>query len=356
MKSNLIKKPFLMIPLVMGTAIGLVIILAWATLKEVNAPTDFKREFISQPLKPVNIMDIPREVVDFAGVTNDHIYFKTLDPAKVFNADIKLQTNQFLTIDIPNDKAIASRFNCIVDSPFVYILAGNVPSIIKTHFQGGTTTYKFPGTVFTRAALLPNNLFALRLFEKTDQIFAKGNPATGELTKENNISEKLKDGGISTDGVLVYDKHTGSIIYIHYFKNEILFMDTSLNLIRKIKTIDINSNSSVKAGEGTSKDILTNLSPKRLINAAASVDKGLLFINSRTKADNQEIETFNSNSAIDIYNVNDGTYAGSFNIPYYKGERLYKFKVADDKIFVMYNNYLVSYDLPELTSSNKKAS
>jgi hypothetical protein len=348
MSTRFIKKPVFLIPVVIAAAIGLVSLLAWVALRPINQKTGFNRKFIATELQQLNVMDKPADVVDFAGFTDYHIYFKTKDPAKLFVTDIQLQNAEYLKLNIPDNKRIASRFNCIVDSPSIYILAGNVPAVIKTQRGDSFSLYKFPGALFTRTALISANSFALRMFDKLDQVFVKGNPVTGELIKENNISFKNKDAGVSTDGSLIYDKESNSLLYIHYYRNEILCLDTNLNLIKKIKTIDINSNSLTKAEEVKSKGLITNLTPKRLLNRSSATNKGYLFNNSKVKGDNETAVTLGHNSVIDVYDIKSGLFKGSFYIPTYKNEKISNFRIIDNTIVGLYKSYLIHYKLPEI--------
>jgi hypothetical protein len=348
MSTRLIKKPLFLIPLIMAAAISLVSILAWVALRPINEKTGFSRKFITNKLQQLNVIDKPKDVVDFAGNTDHHIYFKTIDPAKIYVTDNQLRDGHYITLKVPNNPKIASRFNCIVDSPTVYILAGNLPGIIRTQPGNTFSIYQFPGALFTRTALISKNSFALRMFDHVDQVFVKGNPSTGELIKENNISEKNKDAGISTDGILVYDKESSSLFYTYYYRNEILCLDTNLHLIKKIKTIDINSSYLAKAEEVKSQNIITSLTPKRLLNALSSVNKGYLFNNSRIKGDGETHDIFMHNSVIDVYNIKDGSFKSSFYIPAYKKEKINSFRVMNNMIITVCKNYLISYKLPEI--------
>jgi len=330
----------------MLVAVGLVAVLAWKALKPINDKTGFNRKLLIKELEIMKAVDKPQNVLDFAGFTNHHLYFKTKNPAKVYITDSDLQNDNYIELNIPINRKIASRFSCIVDSPAVYVLAGNLPGILKTQPGDSCKSYQFPNAIFTRTALISPNSFALRMFEGTDQIFAKGNPSTGELLKEKNISEKNKDAGISTDGALFYDRQSNLLAFVQYYKNEIICLDTNLNFVKKIKTIDINSRSSIKAAEIKKEGVITSLTPKRLLNASASIHNGLLFINSKIKGDNETKEAFTNNFSIDIYDIKNSLYKGSFYIPVYKNDQMTNFLITANSIVVIYKKYLVTYKLP----------
>lgn len=343
------KKTVFHIFLVMLSAVGLVATLAWKALKPVNEKSNFNRIFITDKLHESNVGVRPKDVLDFAGNTDYSIYFTTKSPAQLYVTDNNLQNGHYINLNTPNNSKIASRFSCIVDSPAVYILAGSLPGIFKTTLEGSSLNkYQFPGGIFTRTALISENSFALRMFDQLDQILAKGNLTTSELKKERNISEKNEDAGISTDGRLLYDNETKSLLYIHFYRNEILCLDTNLNLIRKLNTIDINSSSLKKAEEVKSEGIITNLSPKRLLNAYSITSNGSLYNLSKVKGDNETVTALRDNSVIDVYDIKTGSCKGSFYIPMHKKEKLNSFRIVNNQIISMYRGYLVAYALPQI--------
>ena len=334
----------------MLAAIGLVTALAWKALEPLNAKSGFNRTLITNKLHQHKVVETPQDVVEFAGNTNNHIYFKTTNPSKIYVTDVQLQNGHYETVNVPMNSKITSHFDCIVDSPSVYILAGRLPGIIKTQPGDTFSLYSFPNSLFTRAVLISNNSFVLRSFDKLNQIFVKRNLISGEMVKENNVSEKINDAGISTDGKLLYDKETNSLLYLHYYRNEILCLDTNLNLIRKIKTIDINSLALSKAEQVKSKNLITTLTPKRLLNVSGSTYKGYFFNSSRVKGDDETTSTLAQNSVIDVYDIKAGLYKGSFYIPAYKNKRANNFIIVNNNLIGLYYGYLMAYDLPQLNN------
>ncbi|PZR07647.1 MAG: hypothetical protein DI539_23410 [Flavobacterium psychrophilum] len=326
-------------------AILLVVVLSWSALQPIKKNKGFSRVFSIEAIKQISVMEKKADIIDFAGYTENHLYFKTKRPDTILVIDNDLKNIKSIFLKVPDDRSIYSRFTSVVDSPYVHILAGNTPAIITGKLEGDVSVHRFPNTLFTRVALISGNLFALRMVDKTDQIFAKANPLTGQVTKENNVSEKNHDAGISTDGVLHYDKASNFLVYVYHYKNEILLMDTGLNVINKVKTVDINTSSEIIAGDVKSKSIITNLTPKRVLNAVSCVWGGSLYNNSRVFSDNEAAETVTQNSVIDVYNIKDGSYQKSFYIPNYKGQKVNKFKVVHDKVFAIYKDFVVAYNI-----------
>ncbi len=59
----------------------------------------------------------------------------------------------------------------------------------------------------------------------------------------------------------------------------------------------------------------------------------------------EEVETFEQASAIDVYSVSDGRNRFSFYISKYLGKKMKSFRVFGDKLFAIYDHYLVVYQV-----------
>ncbi|MEI9809093.1 MAG: hypothetical protein WDO16_15210 [Bacteroidota bacterium] len=269
----------------MASAIGLVSLLAWIALKPINQKNGFNRKFIATELSMLKAVEKDDIVIGIAGATGYHIYFKTKDPATLWVTDRNLENGKYITLSVPNNQRIASAFYTVVDSPTVHIMAGNGPAVIKADLNGGASSIKkFPTAVFTRAVVIGPNSYVFRGFDTTKkrvgQIFIKGNPFTGELVREKNITDKGKDAaGITTDGYLNYDAKTSLLTYSSYYRNQFFCLDTNLNLIYTGHTIDTVSTFQVEAGQVGTK--ITNTSPARTINSKSRVANGKLYIISK---------------------------------------------------------------------------
>ena len=331
----------------MVSAIGLVALLGWLALKPAPLAPPFSRTLISDSSKQLNVLARPEDMMEYAGSTGSQIYFRTKDATRLFVTDHQLGNGKYIDIGFPSNPKINSLFEIIVDSPRINIFAGNLPGIIRVLPNEKAWVTKFSNALFTRSVLISTNSVALRMFEGVDQIFAKGDLLTGKLVKENGISAKKEDAGLSSDGLLHYDKTKNLLVYVSFYNNQVLYLDTNMNLISKNKTID-NVANGFRAGEIKSKGKITSLEPRRLVNVYSSTCNGLLFTNSRLKSKEETEHIFNEVSVIDVYDIGNGLYIGSFYLPSYKNEKLKTFDVLDGKILVMYKHNIITYTLPAL--------
>jgi hypothetical protein len=348
MLTRIIKKPLFLILAIMAVAIALVSMLAWVALSPIHQKNGFNRKFITTELTMLDVAKKDETVTSMVGETPHHIYFRTHDPAKLWVTDIHLQGGKYISLmNVPNNMRVASLFFTVVDSPAVQIMAGNGPAIITTELNGGSPVIsKFPTAVFTRAVTIGPNSYIFRGFDtankKTIQVFMKGDPKTGELQKQRTLLNE--EGGIGSDGYLNYDKKTSLVTYVSFYSNKFYCLDTNLNLVYSGRTIDTMNTVKIETGEVN--NIITNVSPARKVNGRSRVANGRLYTLSKLQADNEKGNEFDRNNPVDIYDIKNGEYQGSFYIPGYKREKLIDFKVMDNIVVAVYKGYVGTYRLP----------
>ncbi|MFT4152362.1 hypothetical protein [Parafilimonas sp.] len=331
-------------------AIGIITLLAWLSNKEINRPNGFKRIF--KPVatlvsfRPIN----NRQITSISGLYNNHLYFETKDPSVLFETNLKLNSSDTLKLHLTASEKISSLFESIVDSGVAYLFAKNVPAVFTENLNTEAVNYyQFPFAIYSRSVIISPTSFVMRVFDTLrnfhDQTLIKGNSLTNHIERNDGLIERYGDGGISTDGLLHYDKNTNLITYISFYSDNIICFDTSFHIIYKGQTIDTIHSQQAKIGsiKGLNDKMYTNIAPNRIINWTSCVYSGLLFNNSKIKADNESKKEFFNNSAIDIYFLKTGKYYGSIYIPFFRGEKLQQFKVFKHSIVALYPDYIALY-------------
>jgi hypothetical protein len=174
--------------------------------------------------------------------------------------------------------------------------------------------------------------------EKTaDAVFERIFIPSGIRLRKPNLPLKSTDGGLSTDGQLLYNEKTGLLNYMHYYNNEILSFDTTLTLIQRFRTIDTVSY----------KEQLDREKPLLVSNKKSFVYGDYIFICSNLRADNESKKDYIKNIPIDIYNVNTGIYKGSIYIPV-SNRKLIRSLRYDGQILsaLYYDNRLILFHIP----------
>ncbi len=287
------------------------------------------------------------------GASDSHLYFSTFYPGKF------LETN--LSLGQINQDSLRGRYfpkyhvshQMFISASQIYLCIGNLKKIYIADFASKRITYSFSTHyVFTRAAFLKSTSFALRCFDTirpADQIFVKINIPEKSLKREKNISERKGDAGISLDGLLQYDATTASLVFCHFYNNQVLCMDTTLLLKNKFYTIDGSDSSRTKGGgahlNGTTFSKYTNVTPRYFSNSHSWVTNGELFVASRLKASNESLSDFERNTVIDVYDIKNQSYRYSFYLPNFKGEKSDEFAVFNHLVVAIYKSNIATYSI-----------
>lgn len=335
-------------------AVMLMTILYAIADKDSRYRNNFTRSIISDIIEQQNILDTKGDYY-IAGITKDQIFLgNRKDSLDLLITDINLNHAKHIRLTIQNEPTIHLRETYIeIDSPFFYIKDGGAPGI----FQGRMGYW----TAQRILAHTPYFTQAVRTAEKSFTIQSIGNK-TGNKVTQNALSSVSGTSGIKSNvdifgedtdfltssGLLRYSRKLNKLVYIYFYKNEYLLMDTSLNLAHKYKVIDPTAQANLKPIE-IKEGRFSLASPKSFINNTAQVYEQWLLINSTSKASNETTEAFDNASIIDVYDLETGQYTYSFYIPDYDGIKLENFKAVNHQLIGTFKNHVISYSL------NKKA-
>ena len=314
----------------------------------------FKRSYFHTAYSGARELRLRDTLSQIIGSTGATVFVSTakedeiLEIGKGLNGEMKRVTIPFFARYY--DSLQFGSLSIEVDSPRIYLFAENKPAIVKTRFDSALFEIRIlPPGAFSREAMVDTDCFILRKFESalTDQLFVRYNFRTGQLLKENGISQIYGDGGIITDGQLHVDYATKRVYFMYYYRNLLLAFDTSLRSVRKFSSRDTVGSFQMKTGlvgNGPTA-AYTNITPANIINKANCVHDGLLYNESTLKADNESDAFFSDHSVIDVINLKNGRYLGSIGFPTFDGRKISQFIISDNRLIALYTNSLVIYGL-----------
>jgi hypothetical protein len=203
----------------------------------------------------------------------------------------------------------------------------------------------YDSAFFAEATPISASTVVIRTFasESREYLLARETSYPPHVTRIPGLLEKQVDGLFCTDGMLRYDHESNRLVYLYYYRNEFVCMDTALNLIYRANTIDTTSRAKIEVVEIESEKSMTLASPPLIVNKKSCVSGGLLFVNSNLMANNESEEEFNDASVIDVYSLADGKYRISFYLPNYENQKIKYFMVHRDRLIAVYAHYLLSY-------------
>ncbi|MDF2191228.1 hypothetical protein [Paraflavitalea sp. CAU 1676] len=346
------KKHSLYILFTLVSAAILVGILAAITVNPTFQSNGFNRKADAYKLE-VLASGHRNDAIELIHTTPRNLYFKTTTPGKILVTDYQIKESHYLTYPLPENEIRGGFYYTFLSSTGVQVLSPNARSMVYSDSTTSPQTYSFPRQPFSRVVKIGNSSFIFRGFDSAvknkDQIFYKGNPISGDVTLERNISEIRNDMGLGNDGYLTYDTSSRKIAFVHFYKNEFFVADTNLNILYRSYTIDTLKSSANKklAFVETSKNdkLVTNGAPDRIVNGRSDVFEGKLYNQSKLKADNESNDLFGRNMVLDIYSLDDGKYQHSVYIPNHRYEKAISFKILKQKIVVVYPTNIVVYSL-----------
>jgi hypothetical protein len=160
---------------------------------------------------------------------------------------------------------------------------------------------------------------------------------------EDHFSERNVESLFANDGLLYYDSTTHLACYTYIYQNGFICMDTNLNLKLTARTIDTLTKREIKVAHVESS--YTMKQPPQIVNYVGAVAAGNLFLQSMLQADNEYSLDFTENAVIDVYNLINGSYKGSFYIPPFNGKKPHQFHVIDKTLYAVYGKTVILYDL-----------
>lgn len=165
------------------------------------------------------------------------------------------------------------------------------------------------------------------------------------IVENDKILEKQVDGIFCTSGMLDYNRQLNLLTYVYTFRNEILLIDTNLNLIRKLKTIDPVDSAKFIVSKIKSNQTSVLTSPSVTVNARSATWNKYLFIQSKLMGKKEDESMFNRAAVIDVYDLEKGMYVYSFYLPNKKEELITQFKVIDGYFYTIAGHYIDRYKI-----------
>ncbi|MGS2763800.1 hypothetical protein [Sinomicrobium sp. M5D2P9] len=331
---------------------GIFIVLALhiaAPIKENHKHTGFERVFAPEGvLQPIDTLNLGKHGYYFAGTDADRVFlgnWKSIGYVLELNSK-NLKDSAYHIIKADNLKYRSLEVK--VDIPYFYLIDGNMPFIYRGNISNWVASPYLENinSTFTHAQPISDSSFALirvnNNFKGTFCKITKGKngpevyPGLLETQEEDNI--------FNTDGMLHFDKKMEQLIYVYFYRNQYLCIDTNLQLKHTSKTIDTINKVKISVDKISSENSMTMSSPPLRVNKKNSISNGLLFNNSNILAGNENVKNFESASVIDVYRLKDGSYQFSFYIQPYEKKKAEAFMVLENNtILVLYGHDMVSY-------------
>ena len=346
------KPIFNLASILLGSAL-LIACLYFNSLRGTNHKNGFLRLF------PPHVINFSKQLQ----LNIEHAYFVKADSASIYLADYQSAAQIFkidsdlsliktVAVDNPEKDAFTTSQTKIMAYDTNFLRIEQFRSIIfqSSLRYGGKAKVMIdsPFLSSTASVCISNSSFILRTYYDSlkQNILAKKRIGSRDVLYGIKTLEKQVDGLFSVDGNLLWNDQCHRIFYVYTYRNQIVCMDSSLNIQYKSRTVDTNTQAKITVS-AIDKSISTFASPPLLVNRLAATYGNYLFVNSVLKANNEVVANFDNYAVIDVYRTLNGRYAFSFYVTKSRGNNIASMKLWKNKLFLIEGQDLFEYTLAD---------
>jgi hypothetical protein len=327
----------------------MVICLLYVYSKKYNhAGNHFVRMIPSHIVHSMRILNIGYNSYYIAGVTDRWIYLgNTTAPAILLKLNYQLTDTQVIRLQLPDTKAKRNKGLFLnIDSPFIYLTDHEQKWYYRRFSDSSFVDRNFLSqNIYTSVPISHNSVIVKKYDTLLHQnILQKESIYPTQIISAPDILKKQIDGIFCTDGLLNYNHENGMLLYLYYYRNEYIMMDSNLVIKRTGRTIDTTTHARIKVQQVSANRTMLS-APPFLVNRAFSTDGPYLFICSPQMAENETARIFKMGDVIDMYNLTENRYLKSFYLPHYKNQPLHDFKVRGHNVISLNGNYILTFNL-----------
>ncbi|MCX2680977.1 hypothetical protein OOZ15_13570 [Galbibacter sp. EGI 63066] len=317
-----------------------------STQKSNHRYNSFTRVFNTGHIRLSKTLGIHSDAYYLAGVTSRHIYLAHANaPSSLLVTDLRLSDTAQVHIQAQEESLQYQSLKVAVDSPYFYLLDGSIPFIYRgmvTDWQA--SRYMEDSSYFSKAVPISDHSFAMLGMRAYKNILAKKEISPSYFKLFPDLLEEQIDGLFCTSGMLLYNPESARVVYVYFYRNQFLCMDTTMSLLYSGRTIDPVDTAQIKVARVESDRAFKMAAPPLIVNKASCVSGNRLFINSNILAKNEDKRQFERSSVIDVYNLETGAYELSFYIPRYNDRKLREFRVMGNTLVALQGDFAVTYE------------
>jgi hypothetical protein len=317
------------------------------------APNEFLRLFPPHPILERDTFLLGYHSYYLAGMDNENVYLGNYDAQlHIAVANFESRDTTYSQLRIPDVERM--RFKSIrvkASAPYIYLADGTVPVIYRASIGEWSAERYLADSIFFMD-FLPVSAHSLAIRSLSSQ---NGENMLGLLSERapyvsfNQAAlQKQLDGVFCTDGMMCFNEASGSLVYVHLYRNEVLLLDSTMAVVRRTRTLDTTSHVRIKTATISSENTRTLTAPPYFVNLGAKASDNRLFVRSALLARNQHPDAFSNAAVIDVYSLPEMKYHFSFHIyDYWGGSKLREFTVYNNRFVALFDNQLLVYELQQ---------
>jgi uncharacterized membrane protein YphA (DoxX/SURF4 family) len=326
---------------------GIVIVLFLSSEHIIKKENNFTRRFLPHPIVERGKLDLKVNSYYFAGIDQKNLYLGNYSSPLTFSVtDTTLSTFKQVKIHLDKSEYTFKNLQLKVKAPFFYLYDGSVPVIYRGRLGDSTAReISYKNAYFTQLAVIDSVKFALRTQNSRNRQYVIASLNLLEepkVTIHQDILEKQQDGVFDVDGKLISSTGTNEFIYCYSYRNQFIIMDDSLNVLRRLNTIDTIKTAQIattKLSDGKHK---MNAPPLQVNDLGTSYKK-VFFNKSNLMGKHESRKSWENSAVIDMYNIDKQEYFGSFYIDSKKKAEITSLLSYDKFFFMISGKTLVKY-------------
>lgn len=317
----------------------------------VNKSNNFYRLLPPHPVSPNYSLDLNYNSYYLAGIeANDLLLANSTSPLNMLKIDLTTRDTSHLKIEVQKSPDIRLRKSVKVSvlPPYFFLMDGITPKLLRGKINDlYAQQFMYDSAYFNDITPISPNSFVIKALSSNSQenVLGKEFNTQPYVKLEQQILEKQIDGIFCTDGMLHYNKENNLLVYLYYYRNQYIVLDTTLTIRFKGNTIDTNSIAKIKPISLVYENSKVMAAPPLLVNRKSYSAGNFLLVESNLMAENENVNNFREVSVIDVYNLRDNDYKFSFYIYPFKKQRLSDFMLTENYFIGLHQQYLVIYDL-----------
>ena len=305
---------------------------------------NFNRVYKKTAVHDFTVVKLEDNITGFAGIGVGNLYFFTAHLGVLIRYDFsfKNRTTISLPVHAEWDRKVGDQFYAVVNYPVVYFCAYGIGTVFHYNvLDSSFSILREDSLGYSKFVAIDSMSFVFRRFnaKEKDQSFLYWNTKSDLLYDNHFYFPIHHDGGISTEGKLIYDKSRKKIVYVLVYQGYFFVFDSLMNTIQSFKTVDSIGDVSIHVSD---KDgIYTSSSPSKRINSMAAAYNGKIYINSflMSKVDNPK--SFSDSAVIDVYDESLGIYQYSFYLPRVDKKKIEYLYIVDGYLACYYPHAVV---------------
>ncbi len=333
---------------IFSTLIIIILFISSERIMHKNNP--FLRRYPQHPILFSKNIDLKFNSYYFAGTAENKLYLGNYtDPLHIIEMDSNLENQKVFKISFDQKNIPFTMVTIKIRGKYFYLIDGTVPKIFRGRIKDWKVTEEIEGMpFFTLAEPTDSTQFIVRTNNgrnSSNLIGLFDSKASPKVKYNSKLLQQQIDGVFDTDGILLFAVDLKKVVYIYYYRNEIVSADQNLNMLQKSHTIDSISKARVRVAYLKHYSERTMSAPPLMVNAHAGVSGNLLFIHSKIKGQLEDNKLWDEAFIIDVYDLHKQIYLFSFPIYSIEDKKLQSFLVTKTHLYAIIGNQLAGYEL-----------